>query len=74
MRSWLVAVGPNPGRGSSTAHGPVTNTGPVRVVPAEDMVEVLDGIKTLLAHDSNAERIDAYLQIWKWTLEGEFDD
>lgn len=32
MRSWIVSVGPNPGRGSSNAHGPVTDTGPIRVV------------------------------------------
>lgn len=74
MRSWLIAVGPNPGRGSSTAHGPVTNTGPVRVVPAEDMVDMLDGFRTLYEHVAGHTTVDAYLQIWKWTLQGEFDD
>lgn len=48
MRSWIVSVGPNPGRGSTHAHGPVTNTGPVRVNPTEDIVNDLVAIKTLL--------------------------
>lgn len=39
-RSWIVSVGPNEGRGSSHAHGPVTDTGPVRVIEV-DLVEAV---------------------------------
>lgn len=42
MRSWIVTVGPNQGRGSSHAHGPVTNTGPVRVVAEDDVRSLLE--------------------------------
>jgi hypothetical protein len=42
MTTWIISVGPNQGRGSSHAHGPVTSTGPRRVVTVESVVALLE--------------------------------
>lgn len=54
--TWLVSVGPNPGRGSTHAHGPVTPNGPVKTIPAERVAGILSEVAEVLRNGDHLSR------------------
>lgn len=74
MHSWIVSVGPNQGRGSSHAHGPVTDTGPVRVVPYEAYERLWLAANDALAGIREGEGEDKLLTHLEHEVNRTFDD
>jgi hypothetical protein len=71
MESWIINVGPNPGRGSTHAHGPQTK-GPTKVVAVADVATIFREAASVLEGSSAFEQcmMATALQIHADNLDG----